>query len=172
MEYDVTEVTSLHICSVLERCDSIIKNVLLLPSASVNAFNPDDDNRIKSYNKELREYVAWVNTQPLLDLPHCHPQEWVLDLVATETSRHIQNRSMRDLARLYASIMKELGESDSARMGSGIVAHDLIRFTKIMDQVDNLMKFMRDNQPLDKPESMPHAPIGVQGSQNSTPTHS
>lgn len=172
MAYEVQSTKNLHVSSIIERFDSAIKNVLLCESANVNDLFDDDDRRIVSYNDELRAYMDWVDTRPKLDLPHTHPKVFEIDFVSLDVTRHIQNRNLRDLVRLYEAGIKELGESDSARLSSGIVEHDLVRFNKIMDQVDELLKFMRATDPLDKPESMPHAPGIVQGSQRSEPQHS
>lgn len=170
--YAVKSCSNLHVVSICERTDAIIKEVLLCESATANDLFEPDKVRIVAYNQELRDYVDWAKSRPKLDLPHSHPNTYVMDYCAYEVSRHIQNRSMRDLARLYEEVLVQFSESESARLSSGLIAHDVGRFDRIMDQIDALLNFMDGNLPLDKPESTPHAAQVAQGSNNSAPTHS
>lgn len=171
MTYEVVACSNMHIVSLAERADSIIKEVLLCESSGANEFFDADKTRIDSYNTELRDFVDWAATRPKLDLPKTHPRQQSIDYCAVDVSRHIQNRSLRDLVRLYEAVIKEMTESETANLSSGMGEHEKVRFEKIMDQVDALLNFMDSNQPLDKPESSPHAAEPLAGSLNSKPTH-
>jgi len=171
--YAMTEVSNLHIASLAERADAAIKEVLLCESANSGDLYIPDRKRIESYNKEILDFATWAAQRPKLDLPRSHPTLYTIDYCAEGTSRHINNRSLRDLVRLYEAIIKQMTESESANLSSGIGDHDLGRLTGILAQIEGLLvDFVDQNLPLDKPESSPHAENVEAGSLNSAPTHS
>lgn len=169
--YAVTEVNNLHICSLVERADSIIVNMLKCESANSNQLFDHDRERIVTYINELVDYMEWLDGRPRLDLPKSHPTKYTIDYVAQTVERHIQNRSLRDFARLMEAIIKELTEGESAILASGVQEYDKARFDKIIEQAWELLDFIDGTEPLDKPESSPHAPEVEAGSRNSEPRH-
>lgn len=169
--YDQPDVRNLHVRSIAERADASIVNVLKDESANSQELRPHSEQRLRSYIRELREFTEWVQSRPLLDLPKSHPNPLILDYTAQTTSRHIQNRSMRDFASLLEAVIVELVESESAMLASGLQAYDANRVDALYDQADQLIDFMVAEEPIDKPESSPHAPEVESGSSNSNPKH-
>lgn len=172
MIQDVVSVKNFHVASLIERFLDARANVLRSETANSNALLDADLERIKSYHEELEEFMVWVNSRPRLDAPNSHPHQFAIEFVGTDIATRVQNRSIRDLTRIYELAIKSLGESDSANIASGIIEHDLVRFDKFMQQAKSLVEFMEEIQPLDKPETVPTQPSVEQGSQNSAPIYS
>lgn len=169
--YDQVDVRNLHVRSLIERADASIVNILKCESCNSQTLRPADATRFKSYVSELRRWRAFVISEPFLDLPKSHPNVLVLDYVGQDESRHVQNRSCRDLAALFEAVIVELAESESAMLASGLQKFDDDRIVALMDQMDHLIEFMENDEPYDKPESSPHAPEVESGSLNSAPQH-
>lgn len=166
---DVTHVKNFHVASLIERLLDARANALRSETANSNDLLDADLERIRSYHGELNSFMEFVRSRPRLDAPHSHPYQFNIEFVGEETPTRVQNRSIRDLSRIYELTIKSLGESDSANIGSGIIEHDFVRFNKFMTQADALVAFMVEVKPLDKPETVPlHADV-EQGSQNSAP---
>ena len=169
--YDQPDVRNLHARSVIERADASIVNALKCESANSQQLKPHDERRLRSYVAELSEYLDWVASRPLLDLPKSHPNKMVLDYVGQDENRHIQNRSLRDFAALFEAIIIETAESETAMLASGFQPYDLTRVRALLEQAKQLIDFMVASEPVDKPESSPHAPEVEPGSSNSAPQH-
>ena len=169
--YAVDAVNNLHVASIAERADSIIVNVLKCESANAHQLFEADRERITSYLNEMVSYKEWVMNRPRLDLPKSHPTKLNVDWMGKDETRHIQNRSLRDFARLMEGLIKEVTESESAVLACGLQAYDAERFDKIIAQAYALVEFIDGTYPLDKPESSPHAPEVLAGSMNSAPQH-
>lgn len=169
--YAVEEVLNLHARGIIERADAAVVNALKCESANLNSVRPYDEKRFRNVIRELRSYINWANSEPLLDLPKSHPSPLELEHVGQEESRRIVNRSVRDFAGLFELMIKEVSESETAHAGSGINQFDLVRITALLDQAESLVDFMVNVEPIDRPETFPHQPGVESGSMTSDPQY-
>ena len=169
--YAVEEVLNIHARGIIERADAAVVNALKSESANLNALRPHDETRFRNVIRELRSYIGWAVSEPLLDLPKSHPTPLELEHVGQEESRKIVNRSVRDFAALFELLIKEVSESETAHAGSGINQFDLSRITAILDQAESLVDFMAQVEPIDRPETFPHQPGVESGSMTSDPQY-
>lgn len=121
-----------------------------------------DLTRARSYLNALRVYKAWVVAQPQLDLPETHPREYELD--ANPDIPDIENESVRDLINLFELTRDELVNGQSARVGSGLIAFDAIRFDAIVAKATAFLDdYVEPATPIDLPESSPMREITPPG---------
>lgn len=167
--YAVESVLNIHCRGIIERADAAVVNSLRCESANLNELRPHDEKRFRDVIRELRSYIAWAESEPVLDLPKSHPTPLELEHVGTDVPRKIVNRSVRDFAALFELVIKESSESETAHSGSGINPHDLLRLRAILDQAESLIDFMVNVEPVDRPETFPHQPGVGDGSMTSDP---
>jgi hypothetical protein len=121
-----------------------------------------DFNRAKSYLNALRAYKAWVVAQPQLDLPETHPRQHVLE--ENPAIPEIENESVRDLVVLFELLRDELINGQSARIGSGLIAFDAIRFDAVVTKTEAFLDdYVAPATPLDLPETSPMKAITPPG---------
>lgn len=119
--------------------------------ADVNKF---DLQRAKSYITACRTYLDWIVAQPQLDLPESAPRGF--QLPDSKDLPEPENESLYDVVNMYDALEEEIANSQSARMGSGVISHDEGRIRAILDKLDNfILNYVEPTQPLDLPESAP-----------------
>ena len=113
-----------------------------------------DIRRASAYLDAAVAYVDWVASQSQLDLPESTPLE--IDLGELEALDMPENESLVDIMAMYERLEKEIGWSQSARLGDSLISHDEKRFR---DMIAKMKAFIADYvqtiQPLDLPESAP-----------------
>ena len=131
-------------------------------SANFAGINTFDQARFKSYLSALRTYHAWMTSQPQLDLPETGPLP--VSLEPDPIVIDVDNESVNDLLRMLTALREEVINSQSARVPTGMIGFDSIRF---LAQVEKMEKFIDDYvakvTPLDLPESSPAAPMNTLG---------
>jgi hypothetical protein len=148
----------LGMCSRLKR---FIEEALKCQSANAAHVISYDLERLKSYLSACRNYRNWVSGQPQLDLPELHPRDYFLDCASDETIDAVENESIKDWCRMFEAAWYELVNSQSSRMASGFISHDLRRFDHVIDKMEKfLSEYVEKTLPLDLPESIP-AQAGV-----------
>lgn len=123
-------------------------------SSGVSRFSDHDKARLRSYLTAMTAYKNWVAAQPDLDLPETHPQEYQLAPV-TEVGA-VENENCADAMNLLAKCRDELNNSQSARLSSGLMEADKVRFEAIVEKISKFLDdYVDAATPLDLPESSP-----------------
>lgn len=113
-----------------------------------------DSDRFVSYLDSLRKYFDWMVAQPQQDLPEWHPTQ--IDLGESEKLEQPENEALADLITQLGALEVEMGECQSARMHTAMMAHDEKRFRDIVMKIEAFINdYIMMVQPLDMPESTP-----------------
>jgi hypothetical protein len=139
---------------LVRRINRFITETFLAQSSGVSKTASFDVTRMKSYTKAIRQYIGWVVSVPLLDLPETGPRS--LNLPVSPIVPPMENESMYDVAILLELARDELVNSQSSRMSSNLLSYDQARITAILDKIDNFIDgFITAVDPLDLPDSSP-----------------
>jgi hypothetical protein len=136
------------------RLNRFASEVSLAVSSNVSLTNAFDITRLTSYLDAIDRFHDWVKAQPQLDLPETSPRQYELE--PWEITMVIENEDMEDMLRLLILTRDEMVNSQSARLGSGILAPDSARVTALVAKARAfLTQYIIPTQPLDLPESSP-----------------
>lgn len=129
--------------------------------AFVNSF---DQARWAVYLDAVDTYLNHVMAQPQLDLPESHPRKIMLSLVPDEEIMAVENESIRDVLYLLQLMMVEACNSQSSRMGAGLLPFDNNRVRALNEKARRLLiDYVAQVQPLDLPESSPSRALSGSG---------
>lgn len=144
------------------RLNRILFEMSKCQSTGTTDINDYDQNRIKSYLDALDNYVAWFRSVPHLDLPETHPREYPLPEAPEVKREEIENECVADLCTMLTLARDEMCNCQSARLGSGMIDFDFIRFTNVVEKCRVYMNtYVQNVTPLDMPESAPkYAQVG------------
>lgn len=152
------EVKNMDIAGLVERADQIMVELLKSQSADIDAFRGADRARADVYMGNMVDYAEWAASQPELDLPESSPRTFNIDYLSERdgVSEKVENKAIRDLARMMQALIIEMSNSQSARAPSGIIVHDLGRFNALIAKMRAfLTDFVDPQQPTDLPETNP-----------------
>lgn len=139
-------------------------------SAPVSGMIGPDQIRLQSYIADIRAIVAWIQSNPVLDMPETHPRPYKLEVFPEEVN--VENESINAILRLIRAAAVELVNSQSSRYASRLQPFDQQRFDQIIDKIEAfLVTYIQGaaTVPLDIPESSPEekqitdGSMGVQG---------
>lgn len=123
-------------------------------SSGVAHVNEHDLRRAKSYLNAVEAYLNWIVSQPQLDLPESTPNP--IDLGDPEVLPFPENESLTDLMVMYELLEKEIGNSQSARLGDSVISHDEKRVRDLVSKMRAFLEtFVETILPMDLPESSP-----------------
>lgn len=150
---------------LVRRINRFIEEVIKSQSSGVSKTSTFDVSRMRSYIMAMRAYLAWVTSQPELDLPETGPRP--TNLPASPVIPLIENESLYDVAVLFELARDELSNSQSSRMSSNLIGFDASRFTAILDKAEKFIdEYVTAVDPLDLPETSPAKEVtgkGLQG---------
>jgi hypothetical protein len=116
--------------------------------------NEHDLRRAKSYLAAAESYLNWIVSQPQLDLPESSPT--LIDLGDPQDLDMPENEALADLMAMYDRLEKEIGWSQSSRMGDSIISHDENRIRALLSKMNLFLDdYVSQVLPLDVPESSP-----------------
>jgi hypothetical protein len=139
-----------------------IEEVQKSVSSGVSFSNEFDISRLKSYLDSVDRYHAWIKAQPQLDLPETSPRAYTLP--APPPDQDVENEDLGDVLRMFSLARDEVINSQTSRLGSGILAPDSARLTAVVQKVRAfLLDYIVPTQPLDLPESSPQDPMTGSG---------
>ena len=117
----------------------------------MNAF---DQVRLASYIGAIKAYVAWIVSQPQLDLPETSPRVYALD--ENPSYELVENEAVVDVVRMLELVRDEVVNSQSARQSSGLIGFDEKRLLAVINKVEAFLNtYIKEVTPLDLPESSP-----------------
>ena len=138
------------------RVNRFIEELVKAQSSGGSQILDADIARLDSYLQSIVTYRDWVVAQPQLDLPETHPRAYPLDDVPAIPE--LENESIMDLIRLFVLQRDELVNSQSARLGSGLIGFDDVRLMALVQKGQSfLTNYVKTTTPLDLPESSPSA---------------
>lgn len=144
------------------RANRFIMEIAKSQSSGISGTISFDVVRAKSFIGGLRSYIAYFTGLPLLDLPETGPTE--IDLPPKVVIPRMENDSSYDLAMLLQLLVDEMGDSQSSRLPTNLLAFDKTRALAILDRCDSFITtFITVVDPLDTPETSPSVPSTGQG---------
>jgi hypothetical protein len=139
---------------IVRRLNRFIVEVIKSQSSGVSQTISFDVQRARTYIAATRAYVAWVISQPTLDLPETGPT--AVDLPVSPVIPLFENESLFDLATLFSLARDEIANSQSSRLSSNLIPFDTLRISAILDKADAFLNnYVTVIDPLDQPETSP-----------------
>jgi hypothetical protein len=134
-------------------------------SSNVAFVNEFDMARLQQYLTDIDKAVAYINDQPQLDLPESHPM--VHAIQPFPTMRDMESDEWDHVVRLLRAGYIELVNSQSARLGAGLMPFDSRRVTALVAKARQwLNDYVAERSPMDLPETSPQqamSPAGKSG---------
>lgn len=147
-------VNNMDIAGVISRMRRFRYETIKAVSSGVANVSSSDVTRLKSYTGAITTYLDWMVSVPTLDLPESSPRNY--DAGEPEQLDLPENESLVDVMRLYDVAEIEIGNSQSARLATGIIEHDELRLRNIIAKMEAFIDgYIATVQPLDLPESAP-----------------
>ena len=150
------------VAGLWQRINRFIEEVQKSVSSGVSLTNEFDVQRLKTYLDAIDRYHSWIKAQPTLDLPETSPRQYVLTPPPADIV--VENEDLADVLRLFSLVRDEVVNSQSSRLGSGILSPDSARLSSAVGKVRTfLLEYIIPTQPLDLPESSPADPMTGSG---------
>lgn len=150
-------VNNMDMAGVISRMRRFRYETIKAVSSGVANVSGSDVLRLKSYSSAVTQYLDWVASSPVLDLPESSPREY--DMGEPEKLDMPENESLVDVMRLWDVAELEVSNSQSARNATGIISHDEKRIRDIIQKMEAFIDgYIAQVQPLDLPESAPLRP--------------
>lgn len=150
------------VCYIADKMSRFADEFQLSVSSNVAFMNQFDMARAMGYLGSIDSALAYVATQPQLDLPESHPMQH--DLNTFPEQRDLENDEVDHLFRLTRAGWLELTNSQSSRMPAGILAFDLARVTAVVSKARQwLTDYVTPTAPMDLPETAPKEPMSPPG---------
>lgn len=147
-------VNNLDVAGIIRRCRRFRYECVKSVSSGLAATTSNDVARMKSFLSAIIVYADWVVAQPELDLPESAPLS--IDLGEPEELTMPENEALVDMEALWTAMDTEMGNSQSARMATGLISHDERRLRDLVGKADSFLdNYIAQVQPLDLPESAP-----------------
>jgi len=151
------------VAGLYRRINRLIIEMVKAVSNSSSLMNEYDQTRLSSYLSAIRAYVAWVVSQPQLDLPETSPRLIVLDQMPKWDLT--ENEAIIDVVRMLEIARDEVVNSQSSRNSSGLNKFDEARILALVTKVEAfLTSYIQTITPLDLPESSPMRELSGSGS--------
>lgn len=134
-------------------------------SSNVAFVNEFDMARLQQYLTDIDSAMAYITNQPQLDLPESHP---MLHLIQPfPAMRDMESDEWDHVVRLLRSGYIELVNSQSARLGAGLIGFDAKRVSALVAKTRQwLNDYVGKRSPMDLPETSPQqamSPAGKNG---------
>jgi hypothetical protein len=131
-------------------------------SSSVAFVNEFDMARLMNYLTDLDAAVAYIIAQPQIDLPESHPM--MQPIQAFPAMTNMESDEWDHVVRLLRAGYIELVNSQSARLGAGLMPFDAKRITALVAKCRAwLTDYVAARMPMDLPETSPQQLMPAQG---------
>jgi hypothetical protein len=123
-------------------------------SSNVAHVNVFDMERLQNYLTDIDFAISYITSQPQLDLPESHP---MLNAIQPfPDMRDMESDEFDHVVRLLRSGYIELVNSQSARLGAGLMGFDARRVTALVAKTRAwLNDYVSKRSPMDLPETSP-----------------
>lgn len=123
-------------------------------SSGLAHVNEHDLRRAGQYLDAAESYLNWITSQPQLDLPESSPR--LIELGEMEELDMPENESLVDMMVMYELMEKEIGDSQSSRLGDSIISWDESRLRAMIEKMRLFLSdYVQNVLPMDLPESAP-----------------
>jgi len=131
-------------------------------SAGVAFVNEFDMARLMNYLTDLDSAVAYIIAQPQIDLPESHPMMQPIEPFPSVVN--MESDEWDHVVRLLRAGYIELVNSQSARLGAGLLPFDAKRVTSLVAKCRAwLTDYVAQRMPMDLPETSPQNLMPAQG---------
>lgn len=134
-------------------------------SSNVAFVNEFDMARLHAYLDDIDAAIDYVTKQPQLDLPESHPMAHPIQ--PFPALRDMESDEWDHVVRLLRSGYLELVNSQSARLGAGLMPFDARRVSALVAKTRQwLTEYVSKRSPMDLPETSPQqamSPAGKSG---------
>lgn len=131
-------------------------------SSNVAFVNEFDMARLQNYLTDIDQAIAYVTSQPQLDLPESHPMMNAIQ--PFPVMRDMESDEWDHVVRLLRSGYIELVNSQSARLGAGLMPFDARRVTALIAKTRQwLNDYVSKRSPMDLPETSPQQDMSPAG---------
>jgi len=131
-------------------------------SSNVAFVNEFDMARLHGYLTDIDSAMAYILAQPQLDLPESHPM--LNPIQPFPDMRDMESDEWDHVVRLLRSGYIELVNSQSARLGAGLMPFDARRVSALVAKTRQwLTEYVSKRSPMDLPETSPQQPMSPAG---------
>jgi hypothetical protein len=131
-------------------------------SSNVAFVNEFDMGRLQAYLDDIDAAIAYVTAQPQLDLPESHPTMNAIQ--PFPAMRDMESDEWDHVVRLLRSGYIELVNSQSSRLGAGLVPFDAQRVSALVAKTRAwLNDYVSKRSPMDLPETSPQQVMSPPG---------
>jgi hypothetical protein len=132
-------------------------------SSNVAFVNEFDMARLQNYLTDIDRAMSYILDQPQLDLPESHPM--LHPIQPFPQMRDMESDEWDHVVRLLRSGYIELVNSQSARLGAGLMPFDARRVTALVAKTRQwLNDYVSERSPMDLPETSPQQAMSPAGS--------
>lgn len=131
-------------------------------SSNVAFVNEFDMARLHNYLTDIDSAMAYILAQPQLDLPESHPM--LNPIQPFPAMRDMESDEWDHVVRLLRSGYIELVNSQSARLGAGLMPFDSRRVAALVAKTRQwLTEYVSKRSPMDLPETSPQQAMSPAG---------
>lgn len=131
-------------------------------SSNVAFVNEFDMGRLQNYLDDIDAAIAYVTAQPQLDLPESHPMMNAIQ--PFPSMRDMESDEWDHVVRLLRSGYIELVNSQSSRLGAGLMPFDARRVSALVAKTRAwLNDYVSKRSPMDLPETSPQQVMSPPG---------
>jgi len=131
-------------------------------SSNVAFVNEFDMGRLQAYLDDIDAAIAYVTAQPQLDLPESHPMMNAIQ--PFPAMRDMESDEWDHVIRLMRSGYIELVNSQSSRLGAGLMPFDARRVSSLVAKTRAwLNDYVSKRSPMDLPETSPQQVMSPPG---------
>lgn len=157
-----TTVYNLDVTYLADKIARYAGEVQMSVSSNVAFVNQFDMERLQNYLTDIDRAIAYVMDQPQLDLPESHPMAHPIQ--AFPEMRNLESDEWDHVVRLLRSGYIELVNSQSARMGAGLMSFDQRRVSALVAKTRQwLSDYVTARSPMDLPETSPQQAMSPAG---------
>lgn len=149
-----TGVYNLDVTYINDKLCRYAGEVIKCVSANLAFVNEFDMERMLKYLGDVDTAILYVTSQPQLDMPESHPTLHPIE--AFPEVPDMESDELDHVARILKTTRTELVNSQSARMGAGLLPFDSRRVTALVAKSRQwLMEYVGVRLPMDLPETSP-----------------
>jgi hypothetical protein len=131
-------------------------------SSNVAFVNEFDMQRLQQYLTDIDRAVAYVLDQPQLDMPESHPM--MHPIQPFPDVRNMESDEWDHVFRLLRAGYIEIVNSQSSRLGAGLMPFDARRITALIAKTRQwLNDYVAERSPMDLPETSPQQSMSPAG---------
>jgi len=155
-------VYNLDVTYLADKLARYASEVQMSVSSNVAFVNEFDMGRLQNYLTDIDRAVDYVLDQPQLDLPESHPM--LHPIQPFPAMRDMESDEWDHVVRLLRSGYIELTNSQSSRLGAGLMPFDARRVTALVAKTRQwLNDYVSKRSPMDLPETSPQQAMSPEG---------